>query len=270
MNNTYKRSIIQSDDTKIAFYTTGRGPSILIVPGALSLADDYMQLADTLAADFTIHIMERRGRGMSGPQGESYSIENEINDMFAILKETGASSVVGHSYGGLIALEAARKNSLIKKLAVYEPGVSINHSIPIGWIPAYDHKLKQKKLADAFVIFVKATNPQSQRLPNWLLKLIMKMTLGKQNLHKIYLLLSSNLEEHKEVGRLNDTFKNYADIQVQTLLLYGGKGQLSEHLIRELSRTIPHILVKKFPRFDHFGLEKKTEIAEEIKRFFRS
>jgi predicted alpha/beta superfamily hydrolase len=38
--------------------------------------------------------------------------------------------IVGHSYGGLIALEVARNNEAFNKIAVYEPGVSIDGSMP--------------------------------------------------------------------------------------------------------------------------------------------
>jgi pimeloyl-ACP methyl ester carboxylesterase len=39
--------------------------------------------------------------------------------------ETGAAFIVGHSYGGLIALEVARNNKAFSKTAVYEPSVPL-------------------------------------------------------------------------------------------------------------------------------------------------
>jgi predicted alpha/beta superfamily hydrolase len=46
--------------------------------------------------------------------------------VLALQAATGASFLVGHSYGGLIALEVARNNKDFNKIAVYEPGVSID------------------------------------------------------------------------------------------------------------------------------------------------
>lgn len=48
---------------------------------------------------------------------------------------TGSGFVFGHSFGGFLALEAALKDSAFERMAVYEPGVSIDGSIPIEWRP---------------------------------------------------------------------------------------------------------------------------------------
>ena len=66
-------------------------------------------------------------------------------------RKTGASFLVGHSYGGLIALEVGRNNKAFTKIAVCEPGVSIAGSMPIDWMPGYEEKLAQKKNLDALV-----------------------------------------------------------------------------------------------------------------------
>lgn len=55
----------------ISYRTTGTGPGLVIVPGALALATDFDRLAAALAARFTVHTIERRGRGASGPQGDN-------------------------------------------------------------------------------------------------------------------------------------------------------------------------------------------------------
>jgi pimeloyl-ACP methyl ester carboxylesterase len=80
--------------------------------------------ARALSEHFTVHTIERRGRGESGPQGDDYSIVKECEDVLALQAETGAALLVGHSYGGLVALEVARNNRAFSRIAVYEPGVS--------------------------------------------------------------------------------------------------------------------------------------------------
>ena len=47
-------------------------------------------------------------------------------------KRTGARLIVGHSYGGLVVLEAARSSRVFAQIAVYEPGVSIGASLAIS------------------------------------------------------------------------------------------------------------------------------------------
>ena len=46
----------------------GTGPAILVIPGVLSMASDYAAFARALSEHLTVHTIERRGRGESGPQ----------------------------------------------------------------------------------------------------------------------------------------------------------------------------------------------------------
>ena len=46
-------------------------------------------------------------------------------DLFAVQRQTDARIVFGHSYGGLVALEAARRTDGLSDVLVYEPGVLV-------------------------------------------------------------------------------------------------------------------------------------------------
>jgi pimeloyl-ACP methyl ester carboxylesterase len=60
--------VVSADGTAISYRTLGKGPAVLDVPGALAVATDFDALARELADRFTVHTIERRGRGESGPQ----------------------------------------------------------------------------------------------------------------------------------------------------------------------------------------------------------
>src|SRR5690242_2288681 len=98
-------TVRSADGTTIGYLSVGAGPPVLVIPGVLSMAGDYAAFASALAEHFTVHTLERRGRGVSGPQGDDYGIGKECEDVLALRAATGASLLVGHSYGGLIALE---------------------------------------------------------------------------------------------------------------------------------------------------------------------
>ncbi len=72
------------------------------------------------------YIPDRRGRGMSGPVGEDYSVEKEDEDMDALLKKTGAHYLFGVDTGGLIILQASLTLPGIHKMALYEPRIYVN------------------------------------------------------------------------------------------------------------------------------------------------
>lgn len=262
--------ITSKDGTRLAYYTIGTGPAVIVVPGAMARAKDYTTFAQALASDFTVHILERRGRGLSGPQGENYSITRECEDVATLQAKTKASYMVGHSFGGLVSLETARRNPAITKLAVYEPGVSIDGSIPIDWADAYQQKLRDGQLDDAFIVFTKAMNPQSRKTPNWLLKLILPRVLGKEGMEEARKQLPANLREHQEVARLDNSYGNYKEVTAQTLLLFGGKSPDStRHTIDRLTQTLPSATTKEFPKLDHFGIDQKgsVEVAGTIRDF---
>ena len=54
-----------------------------------------MKLGTLLSDTFTVYIPDRRGRGLSGPIGDNYSIEREDEDLEVLLNKTGAHYVFG-------------------------------------------------------------------------------------------------------------------------------------------------------------------------------
>jgi pimeloyl-ACP methyl ester carboxylesterase len=251
----------------------GSGPSVLVIPGALSTAAGYAPFGSALAEHFTVHIIERRGRGGSSPQGDDYSMVKEREDVLALLQKTGASLLVGHSYGGLVALEVARNNPSLTKVAVYEPGVSIDGSIPMDWMPGYEKKLAEKKYLDAFVKFSLGVGPDRARnTPAWLMKLLLPLFLSSHERKLMLGLLPENLHEHQEVARLDSSYENYREIVADVLLMYGGKSHTTwvDLSMERLATVLPRSETKEFPKLDHFGIDKKAprEVARAVCAYF--
>ena len=266
--------VLSKDGTKIGYLSVGSGPSVLVVPGVLSMAADYAAFARALAERFTVHTIERRGRGESGPQGDDYSIVKECEDVLAVRAATAASLLVGHSYGGLVALEVARNNDVFTKIAVYEPGVSIDGSMPTDWMPGYEKKLAEKREVDAFVEFVLAdAPPRIARIPPWLMKLLVTFLVSFSEWFRQMLgLLNQNLREWREIARLDSSYQNYREIAAGVLLMYGGKSDSKavDLAMERLAATLPHSETREFPRLDHFGIERTAprEVAKAISDFF--
>jgi hypothetical protein len=61
-------SAISADGTAIDYLSLGDGPGLILLGGVLSSVSTYLALAEALAADFTVHVVNRRGRPPSGPQ----------------------------------------------------------------------------------------------------------------------------------------------------------------------------------------------------------
>jgi pimeloyl-ACP methyl ester carboxylesterase len=270
-----KRSTAHSKDgTTISYLSVGDGPSVLVLPGVLSMASDYAAFARALAEHFAVHAIERRGRGGSGPQGDGYSILKECEDVLVLHQETGASLLVGHSYGGLVALEVARNNKAFTRIAVYEPGVSIDGSMPIDWMPRYEQKLAKNKNLDALVDFTLADAPaRLRKTPRWLMKLLMLLFfIRSPEASQMLNLLHQNAREWKEIARLDNSYGHYSEIVARVLLMYGGKSDSTAvDLVRDrLPGVIPHCETKEFPKLDHFGIERTAprEVASAVSEYF--
>jgi pimeloyl-ACP methyl ester carboxylesterase len=267
------QSVISQDGAKICYLSMGSGPAVLVIPGALSVAADYTAFGRALAEHFTVHIIERRGRGGSSPQGADYSIQKECEDARAVLTATGASLLVGHSFGGLVALEVARKNPTCAKVAVYEPGVSINGSIPMNWMPAYQERLAHQDNLGAFVEFTRGVGPESARhLPRWCMRLLLPLIVKKHERTRRFALLQQNLLEHREVARHDSSYQNYREVTAEVLLMYGGKSgsKWASLGAQKLAEVLPRSEIKQFPRLNHFGIDQQNprEVAETVSAFF--
>jgi pimeloyl-ACP methyl ester carboxylesterase len=238
------------------------------------MAADYGAFACALAEHFAVHTIERRGRGVSGPQGHDYSIVKECEDVLAVRAKTDASLLVGHSYGGLVALEVARNRPDFKRIALYEPGVSIDGAMPASWMPGYEKKLAEGRRVDAFVEFTLAdAPPRIQRLPAVLLKLIVLMLMSVSKQYRQMLrLLDQNLREWREITRLDNTYLNYSQISADVLLMSGGKSdsRAVDLVVAHLPEALSHADSMVFPNLDHFGIERTAprEVAKAVSDYF--
>lgn len=127
------RHVTSKDGTKIAYETTGDGPPLVLIGGAF--CDRHARasgtpLAALLAAHFTVTSYDRRGRGDS-TNTDPWSIDREVEDLAALLDASGGAeraSVYGISSGGLLALEALKREVPIASLAIYEAPVVLDAS----------------------------------------------------------------------------------------------------------------------------------------------
>lgn len=252
------------DGTRIAFTTRGDGPGLIVVGGALKTADDYQTLAEALDR-FTVHAVDRRGRGESGPQGDGYDIGKEVEDLLAVQNATGARFVFGHSYGGFVALEAA---GAFDKVAAYEPGLP-SDPFPTAWMKPYVDALDRGDPRGALVHFVKGSGGAPkliERMPDWYLRLMMRLVFPGEKWRHTVPLLRPCLAEHQQLAGLQGETGRYAHLTTPTLVIKGSKSRGDfQHLEDELKTATFETL----EGLDHFGPEGKTarRVAESVSGF---
>jgi pimeloyl-ACP methyl ester carboxylesterase len=268
-------TVRSADGTPIAYQSIGGGRGLIIVGGALRTGEDYVPLAQELASSFAVHVMDRRGRGGSGPQGPNYSIDKEVDDLLAVQAATGASAVFGHSYGGFVALETARRTGLFSQIVAYEPGVSIGGSIPMAWAPRYRELLAAGDTRGAFACFIRGIGSAPRpiaMMPTWYLRTVLRLVLRKDRWERMERLLEANVAEHEQEARLDDgTVDRYRSIRGRVLLLGGSKSPafLSRELLPALHQVIGESSVEILDGLDHFAPDEKAQelVAEKIRSF---
>lgn len=265
-------TVISKDGTQICYQSIGKGPGVLIIHSALRDSNDYIRLANALSHSFTVHLMDRRGRGMSGGQGQEYAMSKECEDVQAVREATNANYLFGHSFGGLVALEVARKDPSVTKLALYEPGVLI-HPMDEAWMSDYETALRKNDLRGAFAHFVRGMGQTPlTRLPLWYAKFILRVMIRGDHWRKMAQLLPQNLNEHREVQRHASTYHNYSNIKADVLLISGGKSPKStKEMIEALNNTIIRSGMETLAEADHFGPvneNKPNKVAQYLENFF--
>ena len=120
-----QETVASVDGTPIAYWRSGDGPPLILVHGSF---DDHNVWAPVLPAfevRFTVYAVDRRGRGGSG-DGTGHSLESEAADIAEVVESIGGQeevNLLGHSYGGVCALEAAGRTTHVRRLVLYEPAV---------------------------------------------------------------------------------------------------------------------------------------------------
>ena len=117
-------SVTSSDGTSIAYYRSGTGSPLILVPGSGAANPvAWTAVLPVLEEHFSVYAVDRRGHGESG-DGSTYAIEREFEDIAAVVDSVGEPAILlGHSFGALCALEAALLTLNIRKLILYEPAI---------------------------------------------------------------------------------------------------------------------------------------------------
>ncbi|MFD8500837.1 alpha/beta fold hydrolase, partial [Amycolatopsis sp. NPDC059657] len=117
-------SVVSRDGSVVGFEVTGHGPPLVLVHGGTADRGRWAPVLRQLADRFTVYAVDRRGRGLSTAEAETYALAREGEDIAAVAEAAGRDVyVVAHSYGALCALEAAALTDAIGRMVLYEPPI---------------------------------------------------------------------------------------------------------------------------------------------------
>ena len=281
-------SVISRDGTTIGYRQLGHGPAVVLLHGSNVSGQDFTQLGEGLADAFTVYLPDRRGRGLSGPFGNDYSMQKEVEDLDALLSKTGAHKVFGVSAGGLICLQASLSLPAIEQLAVYEPALLLDGTTHTAWLTRYDQEMAQGKVAAALVTSMKGLElggPIMDAMPRPQLEFITNRAMQSQDraakpddvtmrklaptLHYDGLLLAE----------MSGQLERFHAVSAEVLLLGGSKGlPFLKPTLDALEKVLPHVVKRvEFPGLGHGGSNNPGPtnrdsnpalVARELRQFF--
>jgi pimeloyl-ACP methyl ester carboxylesterase len=116
--------VASRDGTEIGYWTSGEGPPLVLVHGAVGDHTRWRPLLPYLEPHATVHAMDRRGRGASG-DAPVYDLAREFGDVAAVVDAVAEASgsavdLYGHSYGAMCAFGAATLTANLRRLVLYE------------------------------------------------------------------------------------------------------------------------------------------------------
>ena len=247
--------VTSRDGTKIAYQRSGSGPSLILVHGiGAANPTAWTGVFPILEKNFTVFALDRRGRGESG-DGASYAIAREYEDISAVAAAAGEPvNILGHSFGGLLALEAARLMPKFRKLILYEgapvPGTP---TFPEGIIDRLQAILDVGDREDVVTTFyreVVGMNPDEIALMRsssaWQERLASAHTLPRE------------MMALKGYQFDPDRFR---DLNTPTLLLYGGNSQQFIKAAAEtVDKALPNSRIAVFPGQEHIAMYKAPDL----------
>jgi pimeloyl-ACP methyl ester carboxylesterase len=138
MGEALAGTVTTEGGTPVAYWRSGEGPPLVLVHGTAADHSRWRPVLPALEERFTVYAIDRRGRGGSG-DSDRYEIEREFEDVAAVVDSLGEpANLLGHSYGGLLALEAALLTRNVRKLVLYDPGIKV------GGEEIYPHEVVER------------------------------------------------------------------------------------------------------------------------------
>jgi len=273
-------SVLSADGTVIGYRQMGSGPGLILVHGGMQASQNFMKLAEALADSFTVYVVDRRGRGMSGTYGDHYSLNKDVEDIQALVNKTGAHYIFGLSSGAIITLQSALMTPALRKVAIYEPPLPVNENdAPDAWAARYEQDMAHGDLAAAMVSVLKGTDDSPMHiLPRFILRSMFILGINadaseaKDGSVAIKDLIPTMHYDVQIVHEMRGKLDRYKGLQSEVLLLGGSKSRsFLKAALDRLDTILPRSKRIEFPGVGHLAADndgKPEIVASELKRFF--
>ena len=268
----------------------GAGPPLVVVHGGPEFDHSYLRPElDRLADSFRVVYYDQRGRGRSaeGVRPEDVSLRSEIEDVDRVRSEFGFESVavLGHSWGGVLAMEyAVRHPDRVSQLIVMDTAPAsaddwrllreaFARNRPAADRAAMDALASTDAYArgdlDAEAAYYRIHFRMTLRQHDLLEALVVRL-LSNYSADGVLLARAIEARLSEETSRSTDwdLFPALRRLDVPTLIVHGEHDFIPVELAQRIADAVPRARLAVLPGCGHFTfLEAPQTVSEEITRF---
>lgn len=246
-------TIVSKDGTRIAFERSGHGAPLVLVHGTSADHSRWAPVIQAFSERYTVYAIDRRGRGGSG-DSQPYEIEREFEDVAAVVDSiVEPVNLLGHSWGALCSLGAARLTSNLKSLILYEPpppGVKgFVDSTVFARLQLFLEDGDREGLVSTFLLELAGVIPTEldrlKQSPAWSARIAAAHTILRENVDPLPPF---------------DT-QTFANLVIPTLLILGGdSNHFFADFIYQINETFPNSKVVVLPGQRHVAINTAPEL----------
>jgi pimeloyl-ACP methyl ester carboxylesterase len=260
---------------QVVLHTTGAGPGIIVLHGGGVTIDIYRRLAAALAGRFTVHLYNRRGRGDAPPRSQPYTLQQDVDDLAAVMERTGTRNVLAHSGGGLVALQASL-DVPVDRLALYDAVIPVAGTLPFGgWLDDARAAARDGDIARALALTGAGlnTNSAAVRLPLGAQTAMCRAYLRTPYGRMMGGLLPSTLDDCDEILRHEGPASRWSGTTATEVLLARGANSAPYYgpINEALAEALPRARSLRIPRSGHDAINRaRRRLVRPLAEFFAS
>ncbi|MFF0817086.1 alpha/beta fold hydrolase [Rhodococcus sp. NPDC003318] len=239
-------STTSADGTEIGWRRLGTGPAIVMVHGSIATGEQWLPVATALADRYTCHLVDRRGRGLSG-DAEAYELDTEVADIAAVVDALGpGTTLLGHSYGAICVAAAVAAGVDVAATILYEPPLPVAGPVGGSALPRFTDAVRGGEYDRALTIAMTdvMTMPPAgvdalRRTPVWAEMVALSPTW---------------VRELAVIDGLEGDLDRFHSIASRTLFLLGANtAPHHKEATAYLQRHLADTTVVEFPGQEHFA-----------------
>lgn len=137
--------IAKINNSEVYYEIHGDGSPLLLIAGLASDSQSWLPVIPELSKNHQVIVYDNRGVGRTKPMDEPISISQMTDDCIGLINYLGLSrlNLLGHSMGGMVALDVAKRNSEIVSNLILVATSSVisarNANLFNDWVKNLEH-----------------------------------------------------------------------------------------------------------------------------------